>query len=67
LKLTEFGWGSSTEVFFRAHDVGLRIVEVPVDCDYEDYLNVAKRDPLRQGITIVASIFKHAIREGVRL
>jgi len=67
LKLTEFGWGSSTEVFFRAHDVGLRIIEVPVDCDYEDYPKASKRDPLRQGITIVASIFKHAIREGARL
>jgi glycosyltransferase involved in cell wall biosynthesis len=64
LKMTEVGWGSSVEVFFRAHDVGLRIVEVPVDCDYEDYPKASKRDPLRQGISIVASIFNCAIRKG---
>jgi len=64
LKITEDGWGSSVEVFFRAHDVGLRIVEVPVDCDYEDYPKASKRDPLRQGISIVASIFNYAIRKG---
>jgi glycosyltransferase involved in cell wall biosynthesis len=67
LKLTELGWGSSVEVFFRAHDVGLRIVEVPVDCDYGDYLKDAKRDPLRQGVSIVASIFSHVIHEGIHL
>ena len=67
LKLTEFGWGSSSEVFFRARDVGLRIVEVPVHCDYGDYPKALKRDPLRQGISIVASIFSHAIRGGIHL
>jgi glycosyltransferase involved in cell wall biosynthesis len=67
LKISEDGWGSSVEIFFRAHDVGLRIVEVPVNCDYEDYPKASKRDPLRQGISIVASIFSHVIREGVRL
>jgi hypothetical protein len=67
LKMTEVGWGSSVEVFFRAHDVGLRIVEVPVDCNYEDYPKASKRDPLRQGISIVASIFSHVIHEGIRL
>ncbi|MDH5771435.1 MAG: glycosyltransferase family 2 protein, partial [Candidatus Bathyarchaeota archaeon] len=66
LKMTEVGWGSSVEVFFRAHDVGLRIVEVPVDCDYKDYPKASKREPLRQGISIVASIFSHVIRESVR-
>jgi glycosyltransferase involved in cell wall biosynthesis len=64
LKINEDGWGSSVEVFFRAHDVGLRIVEVPVDCDYEDYPKASKRAPLRQGISIVASIFNYAIRKG---
>jgi len=64
LKITEDRWGSSVEVFFRAHDVGLRIVEVPVDCDYKDYPKASKRDPLRQGISIVASIFNYAIRKG---
>jgi glycosyltransferase involved in cell wall biosynthesis len=67
LKISEDGWGSSVEIFFRAHDVGLRIVEVPVDCDYEDYPKASKRDPLRQGISIVASIFSHVIHEGIRL
>jgi glycosyltransferase involved in cell wall biosynthesis len=67
LKLTEVGWGSSVEVFFRAHDVGLRIVEVPVNCDYEDYPKASKRDPLRQGLSIIASIFSHVIHEGIRL
>jgi len=65
LKITDSGWGSSVEVFFRAHYVGLRIVEVPVNCDYKDYPKASKRDPLRQGISIVASIFSHVIREGV--
>ena len=64
LKITEDGWGSSVEVLFRAHDAGLRIVEVPVDCDYEDYPKALKHDPLRQGISIVASIFNYAIRKG---
>jgi len=64
LKISELGWGSSVEVFFRAHDVGLRIVEVPVNCDYKDYPKASKRDPLRQGISIVASIFNYAIRKG---
>jgi len=67
LRLTEFGWGSSVEVFFRAHDIGLRIVEIPVKCDYKDYPKASKRDPLRQGITIVASIFRHMMREGIHL
>jgi len=64
LKLIELGWGSSVEVFFRAHDIGLRIIEVPVDCDYKNYPKASKRDPLRQGVTIVASIFNYAIRKG---
>jgi glycosyltransferase involved in cell wall biosynthesis len=64
LKMTEDGWGSSVEVFFRAHDVGLRIVEVPVNCDYKDYPKVSKREPLRQGISIVASIFNYVIHKG---
>jgi glycosyltransferase involved in cell wall biosynthesis len=67
LKITDCGWGSSVEVFFRAHDVGLRIVEVPVNCDYKDYPKASKRDPLRQGISIVASIFSHVIHEGIHL
>jgi glycosyltransferase involved in cell wall biosynthesis len=67
LKITELGWGSSVEVFFRAHDVGLRIVEVPVNCDYEDYPKASKHEPLRQGISIVASIFRHVIHEGIHL
>jgi glycosyltransferase involved in cell wall biosynthesis len=67
LRITEDGWGSSVEVFFKAHHAGLRIVEVPVDCDYRDYPKVSKHDPLRQGISIVASIFGHVIRDGVRL
>jgi len=67
LKITEFGWGSSVEVFFRARDVRLRVAEVPVDCDYEDYPKASKRDPLRQGVSIVASIFGYVIREGFHL
>jgi glycosyltransferase involved in cell wall biosynthesis len=67
LNITEIGWGSSVEVFFKAHHAGLRIVEVPVDCDYKDYPKASKHDPLKQGISIVASIFSHVIREGVRL
>lgn len=65
LKLTELGWGSSAEVFFKARDVGLRIVEVPVHCDYGDYPKALKRDPLRQGISIIASILSHAIHGGI--
>jgi len=65
LKITEDGWGSSVEVFFRAHDVGLRIVEVPVNCDYKDYPKASKHEPLRQGISIVASIISHAIHQGM--
>jgi glycosyltransferase involved in cell wall biosynthesis len=64
LKISEDGWGSSVEVFFRARDVGLRILEVPVDCDYEGYPKALKCDPLRQGISIVASIFNYAIHKG---
>jgi len=66
LKITDNGWGSSIEIFFKARDTRLRIVEVPVDCSYEYYTKAAKRDPLKQGISIVASIISHAIREGVR-
>jgi hypothetical protein len=66
LNIAEVGWGSSVEVFFKAHDAGLRIVEVPVDCDYKDYPKASKHDPLKQGITIIASIFSHVIREGLR-
>jgi hypothetical protein len=66
LKITENGWGSSIEIFFKARDVGLRIVEVPVECNYEDYTKASKRDPLKQGIAIVTSIISHAIHEGIR-
>jgi len=67
LRLADSGWGSSVEVFFRAHNIGLRIVEVPVKCDYKDYPKALKRDPLRQGITIVASILRHVMHEGIHL
>lgn len=67
LEITEYGWGSSVEVFFRARAVGLRIAEIPVDCDYEDYPKASKNDPLMQGISIVASILSQAIRKGVHL
>ena len=53
------------EVFFRARDVGLRVVEVPVDCDYKNYPEASKNDPLKQGFSIVASILGHVIREGI--
>ena len=67
LKITDNGWGSSIEVFFKARNVGLRVIEVPVDCSYEDYPKASKRDPLKQGILIVASIMSHAIHEGIHL
>jgi glycosyltransferase involved in cell wall biosynthesis len=66
LKITDNGWGSSIEIFFKARNAGLRIVEVPVYCSYEYYTKAAKRDPLKQGISIVFSIISHAIREGAR-
>jgi len=65
LKITDNGWGSSIEIFFKARDAGLRIVEIPVDCSYEDYPKASKRNPLRQGITIVASIISHTIHQGI--
>jgi glycosyltransferase involved in cell wall biosynthesis len=66
LKITQDGWGSSVEIFFKAHHARLRVVEVPVNCDYKDYPKASKHDPLTQGISIVASIFSHVIREGLR-
>ena len=65
LKISEFGWGSSVEIFFRARDIGLRVVEVPVDCDYRDY-SIISRNPLKQGISIIASILRQVTREGLR-
>lgn len=67
LKITELGWGSSVEVFFEARESGLRITEVSVDCDYEDYPKALKRDPLRQGISIIVSIVKHVMRRGIHV
>lgn len=64
LNLTEERWGSSVEVFFKARDIGLKIMEVPVDCDYKDYPKASKRDPLGQGVSILVSIFRHIAREG---
>jgi glycosyltransferase involved in cell wall biosynthesis len=67
LKITDNGWGSSIEVFFRARETGLRVNEVPVDCSYEEYLKASKRDPLKQGISIIVSILSHVIHEGMPL
>jgi hypothetical protein len=66
LKIKDNGWGSSIEIFFKARTAGLRIIEVPVYCNYKYYSKAAKRDPLKQGISIVFSIISHAICERVR-
>jgi glycosyltransferase involved in cell wall biosynthesis len=67
LNITDDGWSSSIELFFRAHNMGLKVAEVPVYCSYEDYPKASKHDPLRQGISIVVSIINHAMHEGIHL
>jgi glycosyltransferase involved in cell wall biosynthesis len=53
---SEMGMGASTEIFLKAHEAGLKIIEVPVKISYD--ANSHNLHPLYQGVDVVMSTVK---------
>jgi len=60
--LFESGMGVSVEIFLKARERGLRVVEVPVRCSYGG-LETSTRGPLRHGVGVIMSIVRLVVEE----
>ena len=62
LRLHENGMGVSVEVLMRAREQNLKVVEVPVGCNYRG-LETSTYGPLRHGAGVVMSIMRLVVEE----
>ncbi|HXW37860.1 MAG TPA: glycosyltransferase family 2 protein [Nitrososphaerales archaeon] len=58
IEITDDGMGASVEILQKAVQVGLKVVEVPVNIRY-DVENPSTHNPLFQFATVIASTIKH--------
>lgn len=63
LKLFENGMGVSVEILMKAKEQGLRVMEVPIGCNYHGLENTSKYGPLRHGTGVVMSIVKLVVED----
>lgn len=63
LRLSEDGMGVSVEVLLKAQERGLRVVEVPVGCNYHDLEETSTHGPLQQGVSVVMSIIRLVVEK----
>lgn len=57
LNLTEEGMGVSSQISMEAGNLGLRIVEVPIECRYEG-LDTSSMRPVSHGASVLTSILR---------
>jgi len=62
LRLSEGGMGVSVEILLKAREQGLRVVEVPVSCNYRG-LETSTDGPLGHGVGVVMSIVRLVVEE----
>jgi len=63
LSLLENGMGVSVEVLLKAKEQGLRLVEVPLECNYSSVEQPSSHNPIRHGISVVSSLVKLIVEE----
>ena len=63
LSLLENGMGVSVEVLLKAKEQGLRLVEVPLECNYSGVEQPSSHNPIRHGISVVSSLVKLIVEE----
>jgi len=63
LSLFENGMGVSVEVLLKAKEKGLKVVEVPVGCNYHGLEKTSKEGPLSHGMGVVMSIIKLIVED----
>jgi len=63
LDVSENGMGVSVEILMKAKERGLRVVEVPIGCNYHGLEKTSTHGPLRHGASIVASIVKLVVED----
>jgi len=60
LRLTESGMGVSAEILLKAHELGLRIVEVPVHVYYEG-LKSSTQNPISQLTDVAGAVVRRVV------
>jgi len=63
LEVSENGMGVSVEILMKAKEKGLRVVEVPIGCNYHGLEKTSTHSPLRHGVSIVMSIVKLVVED----
>jgi len=63
LEVSENGMGVSVEILMKAKERGLRVVEVPIGCNYHGLEKTSTHSPLRHGASIVTSIVKLVVED----
>ena len=63
LSMLENGMGVSVEILINARKQGLRIREVSATCNYGRGVENSTRNPVRQGVDVVASIVKLVVED----
>ena len=63
LSLLENGMGVSVEVLLKAKAQGLRLVEVPLECNYSGVDQPSSHNPIRHGVSVVSSLVKLIVEE----
>jgi glycosyltransferase involved in cell wall biosynthesis len=63
LIISENGMGASSEILINARKQHLKICEVASSCDYGNGMKTSKRNPVRHGIDVVASIIKLVVED----
>ncbi len=58
LSLLEKGMGVSVEVLLKASQIGLRVAEVPVNCNYLGLERTSRHDLLSQGAGVISCILR---------
>ena len=63
VKLTEDGFGFSTEFLIKARKLGARIVEVPINCIYfEEFSQNSTINPIKHGVSVLANTEKWRLK-----
>lgn len=63
LTLLEDGMGASAEILIEARKRGLRVCEVSASCNYDNGSETSTHNPVKHGISVVASIVKLVVEE----
>jgi glycosyltransferase involved in cell wall biosynthesis len=63
LGLEENGMGVSVEILVRAKELGLRLAEASVACDYKDVERPSTHNPLRHGASVITSLVRLVVEE----